>query len=117
MAECIMESQVNNHGEYEIVSLVSRLTELHFHVGRNGWTQDMIKLHKNLAWRLNILIEEGLAMCTISVHNLPHIHEDILNFSAPDNICCAVFERAVKEYVKKSHNGKALKIRLPMMRQ
>lgn len=117
MAECIMESQVNNHGEYEVVSLVSRLTELHFHVGRNGWTQDMIKLHQNLAWRLNIHIEEGLAMCTISVHNVPHIHEYILNFSAPDNICCAVFERAVEEYVKKSHYGKALKIHLPMMRQ
>lgn len=110
MAECIMESRVTNHREYEIVSLVSRLTELHFHVGRNGWTQDMIKLHQNLAWQLNILVEEvqGLAVCTISMHNLLHIHEDILNFSAPDNIWCAVFERAVKEYVKKSHSGKGI---------
>ena len=30
LAECIMESQVTNHREYEIVS---RLTELHFLVG------------------------------------------------------------------------------------
>lgn len=110
MAECIMESQVTNPLEYEIVSLVSRLTELHFHAGRNGWTPDMITLHKNLAWRLNIYVEEvqGLEMCTISMHNLLHIHEDILNFSSADNTWCAVFERAVKEYLKKSHNGKGI---------
>ena len=79
MAECIMGSQITNHRECEIVSLVSRITELHFHVERNGWTQDMIKLHQNLVWRLNILVEEeqGLAMCTISMHNLLHINEDI----------------------------------------
>ena len=47
-----------------------------------------------------------MAMCTISMHNLLHLHEDIINFSASDNEWCAVFERAVKEYVKKSHNGK-----------
>ena len=70
-------------------------------------TPDMIKWHQKLAWRLNILVEEvqGLAMCTISMHNLLHLHEDIINFSASDNVC-AVFERAVKEYVKKFHNGK-----------
>ena len=45
MAECIMESQVTNPLEYEIVCLVSRLTELHFHSGRNKWTPDMITLH------------------------------------------------------------------------
>ena len=54
MAEC----KYTNHRECEIVSLVSTITELHFHVGRNGWTQDMIKLHQNLVWRLNILVEE-----------------------------------------------------------
>lgn len=47
-------------------------------------------------------------MCAISVHNLLHVHEDILNFSAPDNVWCAVFERAMKEFVKKSHNGKGI---------
>jgi len=56
---------------------------------------------------------QGLAMCTISLHNLLHIHEDILNFSASDNTWCAVFERAVKEYVKKSHNGKSIETTFP----
>ena len=102
VAECIRESQVTNPLEYEIVSLVSRLTELHFHAGRNGWTPDMITLHKNLAWRLNIYVEEvhGLEMCTISMHNLLHIHEDILNFSSADNTM-----------------GKASKPHFPMLRQ
>ena len=49
-------------------------------------------------------------MCTISLHNLLHIHEDIINFSASDNVWCAVFERAVKEYGKKSHNGKSIEV-------
>lgn len=70
----------------------------------------MIELHRKLAWRLNIQIEEiqGLQMCTISVHNLTHIHEDIINFSSPHNYWCAVYERAVKQYVKKSHNCKEI---------
>lgn len=117
MAESLMENQPTK--EYEIVSLVARLTELHFHDGRNGWTPDMIKWHQKLAWQLNIQVEEvqGLAMCTISLHNLLHIHVDIISFSAPDNVWCAVFERAVKEYVKKSHNGKTLKPHLLTWRQ
>ena len=112
MAECILESQISSPKEFEIVSLVARLTELHFHDGRNGWTPSMIELHHKLAWRLNIQVEEvqGLEMCTISLHNLLHIHEDIINFSASDNVWCAVFERAVKEYVKKSHNGKSIEV-------
>ena len=91
---------------------MARLTELHFHDGRNGWTPGMIELHHKLAWRLNIQVEEvqGLEMCTISLHNLLHIHEDITNFSASDNVWCAVFERAVKEYIKKSHNGKSIEV-------
>ena len=62
----------------------------------------MIDVHFKLAWRLNVLVEElqGLQMCTISLHNLIHIHEDIINFAACDNYWCAVFERAVKHYVK-----------------
>ena len=111
MAACIMESQLTNAKEYEIFSLIARLTELHFHGERNGWTLDMIKRHQKLAWRLNILVEEvqGLALCTISMHNLLHIHEDIINFSTSDNVWCAVYERTVKEYVKMSHNGKNIK--------
>lgn len=93
IAECIMESQVTNPLEYEIVPLVSRLTELHFHAGRNGRAPDMITLHKNLAWRLNIYVEEvqGLEMCTISMHNLLHIHEDILYFSSAYNTWTTLF--------------------------
>lgn len=111
MTACIMESQLTNAKEYEIFSLIARLTELHFHGERNGWTLDMIKRHQKLAWRLNILVEEvqGLALCTISMHNLLHIHEDIINFSTSDNVWCAVYERTVKEYVKMSHNGKNIK--------
>lgn len=36
------------------------------------------------------------------------VHEDILNFSATDNYWCAVFERAVKDYVKRSNNCKGV---------
>lgn len=112
MAECILESLLSDPKDFEIWSLISRLTEIHFHAGRNGWTIDLIKLHKVIAWRLNIQVEEvqGLEMCTISLHNLLHMHEDIINFSSSDNVWCAVYERAVKEYVKKSHNGKNIEI-------
>ena len=59
---------------------------------------------------LNEKIEEtqGLEMCSISVHSMLHVHEDILNVSATDNYWCAVFERAVKDYFKRSHNCKGL---------
>ena len=58
----------------------------------------------------NIHVEEvqSLAMCTISMPNLLHIHENILNFSAPDNFWCAVFKRALKEDMKKTHKGKGI---------
>ena len=70
----------------------------------------MIEMHRKLAQRINVKIEEaqGLEMCTISVHNMIHIHEDIISFSATDNYWCAVFERAVKSYVKRSHNCKGV---------
>ena len=63
-----------------------------------------------MAQRISVKIEEtqGLDMCSVSVHNMLHIHEDILNFSATDNYWCAVFERAVKDYVKRSHNCKGV---------
>lgn len=110
MADCVFMDIITNKKELEIQSLISRLTEMHFVSGRRGWNESMIELHRKLAWRLNILIEEcqGLKMCTISLHNLVHIHEDIINFSSPDNYWCATFERAVKQYVKKSHNCKGI---------
>ena len=49
-------------------------------------------------------------MCTISLHNLLHIHEDIINFSSTDNYWCAVYERAVKQYVKMSNNCKGIEL-------
>ena len=60
----------------------------------------MINAHFKIAQRLNILVQEvqGLQMCTISLHNLLHIHEDIINFSTCHNYWCEVFERAVKHY-------------------
>ena len=110
MLECVVEGKLQNVNELEILCLVARFTELHFNSGRDGWTDQMIEMHKVLAKRVSVKTEEtqGLDMCTISVHNLPHIIEDILNFSASDNYWCAVFERAVKDYVKRSHNCKGL---------
>ena len=76
----------------------------------DGMIGQMIEMYKVLAKRINVKIEEtqGLDMCAISVHNLPHVHEDVLNFSATDNYWCAVFERAVKDYVKRSNNCKGV---------
>ena len=110
MTPSIFEDKFQDDEEFQIQTLVSRLTELHFYSGRLGWTDEMINVHLKLARRLNILVEElqGLHMCTISLHNLLHVHEDIINFSACDNYWCAVFERAVKHYVKKSHNCKGI---------
>lgn len=49
-------------------------------------------------------------MCIILMYNLFYIYEDILNFFVLDNIWCVVFERVVKEYVKKLYNGKGIEI-------
>ncbi|KAM7429079.1 hypothetical protein ABFA07_020015 [Porites harrisoni] len=110
MTNSIFEDKFQDDEEFQIQTLVSQLTELHFYSGRLGWTDEMISVHFKIAQRLNILVEEvqGLQMCTISLHNLLHIHEDIINFSACDNYWCAVFERAVKHYVKNSHNCKGI---------
>ena len=110
LLECILEGKMENLTELEIVCSVSRFVELHFTSGRDGWTDEMIEMHRKLAQRINVKIEEaqGLEMCTISVHNMIHIHEDVINFSATDNYWCAVFERAVKSYVKRSRNCKGV---------
>ncbi|KAM7430257.1 hypothetical protein ABFA07_018999 [Porites harrisoni] len=110
MLECILEGKLQNVNELEILCSVAQFTELHFNSGRDGWNEDMIKMHKMLAKRINVKVEEtqGLDMCTISLHNLLHVDEDIQNFSATDNYWCAVFERAVKDYVKRSNNCKGV---------
>ena len=108
--ECTLEEKIQDTNLFEILSIISRLTEMHFFVGRNGWTNRMIDVHEDLSRRLAINIEEhqGLSMCTISVHNLTHVHEDLENFSASDNYWCALHEHAVKHYVRKSHNCKGI---------
>ena len=110
MSDCILIGQLTDPKELEIQQLVSRLTEIHFYTGRSGWTDSLIDQHRKLSRRLNILVKEvqGLQMCTISLHNLTHIHEDVITMSAPDNYWCAVFERAVKGYVKRSSNCKGI---------
>ena len=110
--ECLLEGKLQDLTVLEIVCSISRFVELHFTSGRDGWNDDMIEMHRKLAQRINVKIEEaqGLDMCTISVHNMTHVHEDIINFSATDNYWCAVFERAVKEYVKRSHNCKGVEV-------
>ena len=112
MLECILEGRWKT--EREIVCSVSRFVELHFASGRDGWSDEMIEMHRKLAQRINVKIEEaqGLDMCTVSVHNMMHIHEDIINFSGTDNYWCAVFERAVKDYVKRSHDRKGVELTL-----
>jgi hypothetical protein len=54
MADCIFGNCLDDPKEMEIQSLVSRLTELHFYSGQNGWTNEIIEFHRKLAWRLNI---------------------------------------------------------------
>ena len=48
----------------------------------------------------------GKDQCTITLHNLRHITEDIRRFGHPDNYWCWAFERCVKKYKKISHNHK-----------
>lgn len=100
---------MENLTELEIVCSASRFVELHFTSGRDGWTDEMIEMHRKLAQRIHVKIEEaqGLEMCTISVHNVIHIHEDI-NFSATDNYWRAVFERAVKKITQLQRSGKII---------
>ena len=94
-----MEGKLADVNELEIQSSISRFTELHFYSGRDEWNDDMIDIQRKLAQRINIKVEEsqGLEMCTISLHNMIHVHEDIMNFSATDNYWCAVIERALKD--------------------
>ena len=110
--ECILEEKIDSGDLFEIISIIARIVEIHFYLGRNGWTQQMLDDHQKLSLRLNVKVEEiqGLQMCTISLHNLLHISEDVYNFSATDNTWCAVHERAVKKYVKKSHNCKGIEV-------
>ena len=70
----------------------------------------LVKAHQNLSVKLNFICEEvfGLEFCTISLHNLIHIHEDVLKFGVTDNFWSATFERAVKNYISRPTNKKGL---------
>lgn len=97
---------------YQAWILIVRITELVFNTCRSGWTSDSVELLRMLIWRHNILTEEfeGFQHCTISLHNLLHLVDDIKRFSSPDNYWCYVFERAVHKYVIKSSNNKNLEL-------
>lgn len=71
-----------------------------------------VELLERFIWRHNILTEEvqGGKYCTISLHNLIHMVDDIKRFSSPDNYWCYTFERAVHNYVEKSSNKKHLEL-------
>ena len=92
--------------------LCARITEMVYSTGRNGWTKQDLELLQKLILRHNILTEEveGIQSCVVTLHNLIHLPEDIERFSAPDNVWCYVFERAVKGYVERSSNNKNLEL-------
>ena len=94
--------------QYRIWILAVRITELVFGPGRDGWTQEMLDLAKNLVLRHNILVEEtqGIKCCHVTLHNMAHLIDDIERFSALDNYWCFSFERAVHKYVERSSNKK-----------
>ena len=81
-SKCCLENVIKENDVFELVSMIGRLTELHFHTGHDGWTEEMIQDHMKLSVRLNVMMEEvhGLKMCTVSLHNLCHVHEDIVTF-------------------------------------
>ena len=97
---------------YQAWILIVRITELIFNTCRSGWTPESVDLLRMLIWRHNILTEEveGFQNCTITLHNLLHLVDDIKRFSSPDNFWCYVFERAVHKYVIKSSNNKNLEL-------
>lgn len=97
-----------DEAELKVWAPVPRMMEYVFHSGRSGWTDEMIANFRNLVWRYCINYEEqyGPSACVMNLHNLTHLPDDIVRFSAPDNYWCFGFERAVKRYVQQSSNRK-----------
>ncbi len=91
-AECILPGLVADE-ELQIWLLLTRIIELVFSTGRNGFTDDNIQLLSKLVKRHNGLVEEtrGLRHCVVTLHNLEHIAEDIQRFSSPENFQFMVF--------------------------
>ena len=88
------------------------LVEFLYCQGGNGWTVDSTAIFQEIDLRYDILVEEsqGLNSCRVVSDNITHIHEDVLNFSSPDNYWRYNFERAVKRYVSISSNHKNIEI-------
>jgi len=97
---------------YHTLILMVTIVELVFSCCRTGWSPESLQLLNKLIWRHNALTEEveGLKNCTITLHNLIHLPDDIQRHSSPDNFWCFVFERAVHKYLEKSSNNKNLKL-------
>ena len=87
-----------------------RIVEFVFNSGLNGWTEEMMETFEKLCCRFSILVEEtyGTAECSITLHSLVHLPEDIVRFSLPDTFWCFQFERAVSWYVTQSSNNKGI---------
>jgi len=98
--------------KYRVWVAAVRIVECLFSCGRNGISQDLLSTLQKLIWRHNILCEQvyGGKICTISLHNLTHLIDDISRFSSPDNFWCYAFERAVRTYVERSSNSKQLEL-------
>ena len=97
--ECILDDLLHDSNVFEMTTILAQNS-------RNK----LVKAHQNLSVKLNIICEEvfGLESCTISLHNLIHIHEDVLKFGVTDNFWCATFERAVKNYISRPTNKMGL---------
>ena len=117
VSDCILGCQLTNPKELEIQSLGSRLTEIHFFTGRSGWTNSLIEQHRKLSWRLNILVEEvqGLEMYTVSLHNLTHIHEDVITMSAPTTTGVLCLSKQLRDIQRDEVTARALKPPLPLL--
>ena len=92
----VILSNVLEPDNYHLWQLTCRMTELVFNK-RDGWSHEHAQLFHVLAKRYLILLEEGkgIKACTITTHNLLHVHEDAMRFSHPDNYWCFNFERTV----------------------
>ena len=76
--------------QYRIWILAVRITELVFGSGREGWTQEMLDLAKNLILRHNVLVEETqeIKFCHVTLHNMVHLVDDKERFSALGTFLC-----------------------------
>ena len=110
-SELILDGAIPEEN-YQAWILIVHITELIFNTCRSGWTSESVEMLRMLIWRHNVLTEEfeGFQQCTISLHNLLHLVDDIKRFSSPDNFWYYVFERAVHKYVIKSSNNKNLEL-------